>query len=136
MPRRPGHTPHSATQRGGQKSSARAASPHAKDEVLRVKVGDAFDIVTERKQRIPARRPHPTVSLRDHSPHHKDVPVEVVFNERRERMEGSPRRPAARIAPRCAGLRMEKTSVTGARLRVPVERDGETKVSYRIRVKY
>jgi len=126
---------------GGQQFIGESSIAHTpKDEDVRVKVGDAFDIVSERKQ---TEYRHVGRNLYEYAyeitvRNHKDVPVEVVFNE--PVGEGDwkivPAATACAGSPRCAGFRAEKTSVSSARLRVPVERDGETKISYRIRVKY
>ena len=126
---------------GGQQFIGESRIAHTpRDEDVRVKVGDAFDIVSERKQteyRNVSRNVYEyayEITVRNH----KDVPVEVVFNEPVGESDWKvvPAATACVGSPRCSGFRVEKTSVTGARLRVPVERDGETKVSYRIRVKY
>jgi hypothetical protein len=110
-----------------------------RDEDVRIKVGDAFDIVSERRQtdyRVVSRRLTEyayEITVRNH----KDVPVEVVVNEPVGESDWQivSSATACTGSPRCAAFKPEKTSATSARLRVPVERDGETKVSYRIRVK-
>jgi hypothetical protein len=57
---------------------------------------------------------------------HKDQPIVVVVNEP--------------IGGDCRILQSthesEKTSAFAAQFKVPVEKDGETKLNYRIRVKY
>jgi hypothetical protein len=126
---------------GGQQFIGESRIAHTpKDEDVRVKVGDAFDIVSERKQteyRLVGRNTYEyayEITVRNH----KDVPVEVVYNEPVGESDWKivPAATSCSGSPRCTGFRAEKTSVTSARLRVPVERDGETKISYRIRVKY
>jgi hypothetical protein len=126
---------------GGQQFIGENRIPHTpKDEDVRLKVGDAFDIVSERKQteyKVVGRNTYEyayEITIRNH----KDVPVHVVVNEPVGESDWRFVQTATNCAgsPRCAGFKPEKTSVTSARLRVPVEPDGETKVSYRIRVKY
>ncbi|MDT5060097.1 MAG: hypothetical protein QOH63_556 [Acidobacteriota bacterium] len=99
-----------------------------KDEDVRVKVGDAFDIVAERKQTDYKVLPGSVyeyayeITIRNH----KDVPVTVIVNEPIDsdwRMIST-------------NFKAEKTSAFAARFQVPVEKDGETKLIYRVRVKY
>ena len=126
---------------GGQQFIGENQITHTpKDEDVRIKVGDAFDIVAERKQtdyRVVNRRTTEyayEITLRNH----KDVPVSVVVNEAVGESDWQLVNSATTCtgSPRCVQFKPEKTSVTSARLRVPVEPDGETKVSYRVRVKY
>ena len=99
-----------------------------KDENVRVKLGDAFDVVAERKQtdyKNIARRvfeyPY-EIRIRNH----KEEAVTVVVNEP---IGGdweivNPTFPA------------EKTAAFAARFNVPVAKDGEAVLSYRVRVRY
>ena len=111
-----------------------------RDEDVRIKVGDAFDIVSERRQtdyKIITRRITEyayEITIRNH----KDTAVSVVVNEPVGESDWQVVQSATVCtgSPRCAAFKPEKTSATSARLRVPVEADGETKVTYRIRVKY
>lgn len=99
-----------------------------KDEDIRVKVGDAFDIVAERKQtdyKVISSYIYEyayEITIRNH----KNVPITVIVNEPIDsdwRMLSS-------------NFPAEKTEAFAARFRVPVAKDGETKLVYRVRVKY
>lgn len=99
-----------------------------KDEDVRVKVGDAFDIVAERKETDYKVLPGYVyeyayeITIRNH----KETPVTVVINEPIDsdwQMISS-------------NFKAEKTSAFAARFHVPVAKDGETKLTYRVRVKY
>jgi hypothetical protein len=99
-----------------------------KDEDVRVKVGDAFDIVAERKEtdyKVISSSVYEyayEITIRNH----KETPVTVVVNEPIDsdwRMISS-------------NFDAEKTSAFAARFHVPVAKDGETKLTYRVRVKY
>jgi hypothetical protein len=99
-----------------------------KDEDVRVKVGDAFDIIAERKQtdyKVISSSVYEyayEITIRNH----KETPITVVVNEPIDsdwRMVSS-------------NFEAEKTSAFAARFHVPVEKDGETKLVYRVRVKY
>jgi len=99
-----------------------------KDEDVRVKVGDAFDIVAERKQTDYKEISSSVyeyayeITIRNH----KETPITVVVNEPIDsdwRMISS-------------NFDAEKTSAFAARFHVPVAKDGETKLVYRVRVKY
>lgn len=99
-----------------------------KDEDVRVKVGDAFDIVAERKQtdyKVIATNVYEyayEIKIRNH----KQGPVTVIVNEPIggdwEMLSSS--------------YKAEKTAAFAAQFRVPVEKDGEAKLTYRVRVKY
>lgn len=99
-----------------------------KDEDVRLKVGDAFDIVAERKETDFKQISGSVyeyayeITIRNH----KEMPVTVVVNEPIDsdwRMISS-------------NFEAEKTSAFAARFHVPVAKDGETKLTYRVRVKY
>jgi hypothetical protein len=99
-----------------------------KDEDVRVKVGDAFDIVAERKQtdyKIISSSVYEyayEITIRNH----KETPITVIVNEPIDsdwRMISS-------------NFDAEKTSAFAARFHIPVAKDGETKLVYRVRVKY
>ncbi len=100
-----------------------------KDEDVRVKVGDAFDIVAERKQTdykaIASGHVYEyayEIKIRNH----KDGPVTVVVNEpiggEWEMVSSS--------------FEAKKTAAFAAQFNVPVARDGEATLSYRVRVRY
>src|SRR5437660_1490078 len=99
-----------------------------KDEDVRVKVGDAFDIVAERKQtdyKVIARNIYEyayEIKIRNH----KDGPVNVIVNEPIggdwEMVSSS--------------FEAKKTAAFAAQFNVPVAKDGEATLSYRVRVRY
>lgn len=99
-----------------------------KDEDVRVKVGDAFDIVAERKQtdyKVIARNVYEyayEIKLRNH----KDGPISVVVNEP---IGGDWEMVSSTIEAK-------KTAAFAAQFNVPVAKDGETTLSYRVRVRY
>jgi hypothetical protein len=99
-----------------------------KDEDVRVKVGDAFDIVAERKQtdyKVISGSVYEyayEITIRNH----KETPITVVVNEP---IDSDWRMISTNFAA-------EKTSAFAARFHVPVAKDGETKLLYRVRVKY
>src|SRR5882762_6298489 len=99
-----------------------------KDEDLRVKVGDAFDIVAERKQtdyKVIARNVYEyayEIKIRNH----KDGPISVVVNEP---IGGDWEMISATVEAK-------KTAAFAAQFNVPVAKDGETTLSYRVRVRY
>ena len=99
-----------------------------KDEEVRLKIGDAFDIVAERKQ-TDYKRIEPRVTEYAYEVkirNHKDTEVTVNVNE-----------PIAGDWQVLSSSHLfEKTSSSTARFRVPVAKDGEATVAYRIRVKY
>jgi hypothetical protein len=99
-----------------------------KDEDVRVKVGDAFDIVAERKQtdyKVISSNVYEyayEIKIRNH----KQGPITVIVNEPIggdwEMVSSS--------------YKAEKTAAFAAQFKVPVEKDGEAKLTYRVRVKY
>lgn len=99
-----------------------------KDEDVRVKVGDAFDIVAERKQtdyKVVARNVYEygyEIKIRNH----KDTPVTVVVNEP---IGGDWEMLSSTFEAR-------KTAAFAAQFNVPVAKDGEATLSYRVRVRY
>lgn len=116
-------------EQGGQQFIGEDRIDHTpKDEDVRVKVGDAFDIIAERKQtdyKVITSTVYEyayEITIRNH----KDVPINVIVNEPIDsdwRMVSS-------------NFPAEKTEAFAARFRVPVAKDGETKLVYRVRVKY
>jgi len=99
-----------------------------KDEDVRVKVGDAFDIVAERKQtdyRVIARNVYEyayEIKIRNH----KDGPVTIVVNE-----------PIGGDWEMISStFEAKKTAAFAAEFNVPVAKDGEATLSYRVRVRY
>jgi hypothetical protein len=99
-----------------------------KDEDVRVKVGDAFDIVAERKQtdyKVIARNVYEyayEIKIRNH----KDAAVSVVVNEP---IGGDWEMISSTFIPK-------KTAAFAAQFNVPVAKDGEATLSYRVRVRY
>lgn len=98
-----------------------------KDESVRVKLGDAFDVVAERKQidfKTIARRIFEyayEIRIRNH----KEQAVTVIVNEP---IPGDWEIISSSIPP-------QKTAAFAARFTVPVAKDGEAVLSYRVRVK-
>ena len=98
-----------------------------KDESVRVKLGESFDIVAERKQveyKVIARRIFEyayEIRLRNH----KEEPISVVVNEP---IVGDWEMVSSSIPA-------TKTAAFAARFVVPVAKDGETVLTYRVRVK-
>ncbi len=98
-----------------------------KDEDVRIKVGDAFDVVAERKEIDYKALPHGVyeyayeIKIRNH----KSQVIAVVVNE--------PISGDWKIIS--SSFKAEKTSSSSARFRVPVEKDGEATLAYRVRVK-
>jgi hypothetical protein len=99
-----------------------------KDEDVRVKVGDAFDIVAERKQtdyKVIARNVYEyayEIKIRNH----KDGPISVVVNE-----------PIGGDWEMLSStFEAKKTAAFAAQFNVPVAKDGEATLSYRVRVRY
>ena len=99
-----------------------------KDEDVRVKVGDAFDIVAERKQtdyKVIARNVYEyayEIKIRNH----KEVPVNIVVNE-----------PIGGDWEMISStFEAKKTAAFAAQFNVPVAKDGEVTLSYRVRVRY
>lgn len=115
--------------KGGQQFIGEDRIDHTpKDEDVRVKVGDAFDIVAERKQtdyKVLAPNLYEygyEIKIRNH----KDVPVTVIVNE--------PIGGDWEILS--STFTAEKTAAFAARFNVPVAKDGEARLAYRVRVKY
>jgi len=99
-----------------------------KDEDVRVKVGDAFDVVAERKQtdyKVIARNVYEyayEIKIRNH----KDGAISVVVNE-----------PIGGDWEMVSStFEAKKTAAFAAQFNVPVARDGEATLSYRVRVRY
>jgi hypothetical protein len=99
-----------------------------KDEDIRVKVGDAFDIVAERKQtdyKVIARNVYEyayEIKIRNH----KDGPITVVVNE-----------PIGGDWEMITStFQAKKTAAFAAQFNVPVAKDGEATLTYRVRVRY
>jgi hypothetical protein len=99
-----------------------------KDEDVRVKVGDAFDIVAERKQtdyKVIARNVYEyayEIKIRNH----KDGPVTVVVNE-----------PIGGDWEMVSStFEAKKTAAFAAQFNVTVAKDGEATLAYRVRVRY
>src|SRR5437870_3489914 len=99
-----------------------------KDEDVRVKVGDAFDIVAERKQtdyKVIARNLYEyayEIKIRNH----KDSAINVVVNE-----------PIGGDWEMISStFEAKKTAAFAAQFNVPVARDGEATLAYRVRVRY
>jgi hypothetical protein len=99
-----------------------------KDEDVRVKVGDAFDIVAERKQtdyKVIARNVYEyayEIKIRNH----KESAISVVVNE-----------PIGGDWEMVSStFESKKTAAFAAQFNVPVAKDGEAVLSYRVRVRY
>lgn len=99
-----------------------------KDEDVRVKVGDAFDIVAERKQtdyKVIAKNVYEyayEIKIRNH----KETPVNIVVNE-----------PIGGDWEMVSStFEAKKTAAFAAQFNVPVAKDGEATLSYRVRVRY
>jgi len=99
-----------------------------KDEDVRVKVGDAFDIVAERKQtdyKVIARNVYEyayEIKIRNH----KDTAVNIIVNE-----------PIGGDWEMISStFEAKKTAAFAAQFTVPVAKDGEATQSYRVRVRY
>ena len=99
-----------------------------KDERVKIKLGDAFDVVAERKQtdyKAISRRVFEyayEIRIRNH----KEEAVSVVVNE----PIGGEWEMVSSSFP------AEKTAAFAARFNVPVAKDGEAVLSYRVRVKF
>jgi hypothetical protein len=99
-----------------------------KDETLDLYIGNAFDVVAERKQTDYARLGSDTyevayqISLRNH----KAEPITVEVNE--------PIGGDWRIIE--SSFKYEKTAAFAARFIVPVPADGESVLTYRVRVRW
>jgi hypothetical protein len=100
-----------------------------KDEDVRVKVGDAFDIVAERKQtdyKVVVTGHMYEYAYEIKIRNHKDGPVTVVVNE-----------PIGGDWEMVSStFKAEKTAAFAAQFQVPVAKDGEATLAYRVRVKY
>jgi hypothetical protein len=100
-----------------------------KDEDVRVKVGDAFDIVAERKQtdfKMLASGHLYEYAYEIKIRNHKDGPVTVIVNE-----------PIGGDWEMVAStFEAKKTAAFAAQFNVPVAKDGEATLSYRVRVRY
>jgi hypothetical protein len=100
-----------------------------KDEDVRVKVGDAFDIVAERKQtdyKVLASGHLYEYAYEIKIRNHKDTPVNVVVNE-----------PIGGDWEMVAStFEAKKTAAFAAQFNVPVPKDGEATLSYRVRIRY
>jgi len=100
-----------------------------KDEDVRVKVGDAFDIVAERKQtdyRVVVTGHMYEYAYEIKIRNHKDGPVTVIVNE-----------PIGGDWEMVSStFKAEKTAAFAAQFQVPVAKDGEATLAYRVRVKY
>jgi hypothetical protein len=115
--------------KGGQQFIGEDHIDHTpKDEEVRVKVGDAFDIISERKlmdYKVISDRVF-EYSYQIVIRNHKQGPVTVIVNEPIggdwEMLSSS--------------HRAEKTAAFAARFEVPVAKDGEAKLTYRVRIKY
>jgi hypothetical protein len=114
---------------GGQQLIGEDRIDHTpKDEDVRVKVGDAFDIVAERKQmdyKVVGRYLYDyayEITIRNH----KHEAVTVIVNEP---IGGD-------WQMLSSSHEAEKTAAFAARFRIPVAKDGEVKLTYRVRVKY
>ena len=100
-----------------------------KDEDVRVKVGDAFDIVAERKQtdyKVIVTGHMYEYAYEIKIRNHKDGPITVVVNE-----------PIGGDWEMVSStFKAEKSAAFAARFQVPVAKDGEATLAYRVRVKY
>jgi hypothetical protein len=100
-----------------------------KDEDVRVKVGDAFDIVAERKQtdyKVVVTGHMYEYAYEIKIRNHKDGPVTIVVNE-----------PIGGDWEMVSStFKAEKTAAFAAQFQVPVAKDGEATLAYRVRVKY
>jgi len=101
-----------------------------KDEELKLKVGEAFDVVAERRQvsfRQVTNKEYESeweVTLRNHKK--EDVTVTVI-----EPLEGF-----SNWEILTSSLPYEKVDASTVRFYVPVSKDGETKLTYQVRVMY
>jgi hypothetical protein len=115
--------------KGGQQFIGEDRIDHTpKDEDVRVKVGDAFDIVSERKQTDYKKIAD---NLYEYAyeiviRNHKQSPVTVIVNE----PIGGDWEMLSSSYP------AQKTAAFAARFQVPVAKDGESRLTYRVRVKY
>jgi hypothetical protein len=116
--------------KGGQQFIGENKIDHTpRDEDVRVKVGDAFDIVAERKQidyKVIVSGHLFEYAYEIKIRNHKEGPVTVVVNEP---IGGDWEIVSSTFAAK-------KTAAFAARFDVPVAKDGEATLSYRVRVKY
>jgi hypothetical protein len=100
-----------------------------KDEDVRVKVGDAFDIVAERKQtdyKVIVSGHMYEYAYEIKIRNHKEGPVTVVVNE-----------PIGGDWEMVSStFEAKKTAAFAAQFNVPVAKDGEATLAYRVRVRY
>jgi hypothetical protein len=115
--------------KGGQQFIGEDRIEHTpKDEDVTVKVGDAFDLVAERKQtdyKVLAPNLYEyayEIKIRNHKSENVTVTVNEPIGGDWDMLSST--YPA------------EKTAAFAARFRVPVEKDGEARLLYRVRVKY
>jgi hypothetical protein len=100
-----------------------------KDEDVRVKVGDAFDIVAERKQtdyKVVVSGHLYEYGYEIKIRNHKDSAITVVVNEP---IGGDWEMVSSTFEAR-------KTAAFAAQFNVPVAKDGEATLSYRVRIRY
>jgi hypothetical protein len=100
-----------------------------KDEDVRVKVGDAFDIVAERKQtdyKVIVSGHMYEYAYEIKIRNHKDGPITVVVNEP---IGGDWEMVSATFEAK-------KAAAFAAQFNVPVAKDGEATLAYRVRVRY
>src|SRR5437588_6971974 len=99
------------------------------DEDVRVKVGDAFDIVAERKQtdyKVMATGHVYEYAYEIKIRNHKDTPVTIVVNE-----------PIGGDWEMISStFEAKKTAAFAAQFNVPIAKDAEATLSYRVRVRY
>ncbi len=100
-----------------------------KDESVRIKLGEAFDVVAERKQTdykviVSGHTYDYAYEIRIRN--HKDEAITVIVNE----PIGGDWKMMSSTFP------AEKTAAFAARFKVPVPKDKEAVLSYRVRVKY
>jgi len=116
--------------KGGQQFIGENKIDHTpKDEDVRVKVGDAFDIVAERKQidyKVIVSGHLFEYAYEIKIRNHKEGPITVVVNE--------PIGGDWEIVS--STFEAKKTAAFAAQFNVPVAKDGEATLSYRVRVKY
>ena len=100
-----------------------------KDEDVRVKVGDAFDIVAERKQtdyKVLSSGYLYEYAYEIKIRNHKDSPITVAVNE-----------PIGGDWEMISStFEAKKTAAFAAQFNVPVAKDGEATLSYRVRIRY
>lgn len=114
---------------GGQQFIGEDRIGHTpKDEDVRLKVGDAFDVISTRKQLdykvISSSTYEYTYEIRLRN--HKENPITVTVNEP---FGGEWKIISSTYKP-------EKTASDAARFMVPVPKDGESVLTYKVRVKY